>query len=162
MALVRADYGRLDELRRRAALVASPAFTEEVTRRLAATATKLLADEFRNSRDPYGRPWKPVFRNRIRDRRARARGGARARKADKPLRDTGRLMAAAIAAPQASGTTVRVLIPVEYASYHQEGTSRIAQRQIVPDAAGGLGPIWTQAFERETKAAYDEVMEGAR
>jgi phage gpG-like protein len=160
MALVRADFGRLETLRRQATTLASPGFREELARRLAAAATKQLADQFRSSRDPYGNAWKPVFRNRARDRRGRA--SARGGRGDKPLIDTGRLRAAALAPPVVSGPMVSVSINVEYASYHQEGTSRIARRQIVPDKAGGLGAIWSAAFERETRAAVNDVMKGGR
>lgn len=162
MALVKADFGRLEQLRRKGANLASLQFREDLARRLSATATKLLADEFRNSRDPYGKPWKPVVRNRRRDRNARARRAARglAVKADKPLIDTGRLRAAATAPQTPQGTTVRISIPVEYASYHQDGTSRIARRQIVPDEAGGLGPVWSEAFRREINAAVADEMKG--
>jgi len=159
MALVRADFGRLDDLRRRAAGVASPSFRAQLAERLALVTTKLLADEFRNSVNPYGQAWKPVFRNRGRDRRAR--GGARGQRADKPLVDTGRLRAAALAPPRVSGALVTVSIAVDYASYHQDGTSKIARRQIVPDAAGGLGPVWQRAFERETSQAVQDAMKGA-
>lgn len=169
MALVRGDFGRLEDLRRRLGEVGSVGFREGLARRLAGTATKLLADEFRESRDPYGRPWAPVFRNRAKDRRARARAYARASKAgkalssvsDKPLLDTGRLRAAATASQLTEGTTVRVSIPVEYASYHQFGTRHIKQRQIVPMVeTGGLGPIWTQAFSEEIDRAIREKMIG--
>lgn len=162
MALVKADFGRLEDLKRRVGVVGSVQFREGLARRLAGTVTKLLADEFRNSVDPYGRPWAPVFRNRARDRRARARGGARAMRADKPLIDTGRLRAAATASQFTQGTMVRVSIPVEYASYHQYGTRSIRQRQIVPMAeTGGLGPIWTDAFNREIDLALKQAMAGA-
>ena len=162
MALVRGDFGRLEDLRRRLGQVASPQFKEALARRLAGTVTKLLADEFRESRDPYGRPWAPVVRNRGRDVRARARRAAKGKtpRADKPLIDTGRLRAASIAT--AAGTSVRVVIPVEYASYHQYGTRRMPQRQIVPMVeTGGEGPIWTAAFEKEIDLALRQAMAGS-
>lgn len=165
MALVRADFGRLEDLRKRAAEVASAGFREQLAQRLGVTAVKLLADEFRESKDPYGRGWLPVYRNRLRERRARARAlkqgnWQRAQRRDKPLVDTGRLRAAATAPAHVSGALVTVSIPVDYASYHQEGTRHIVRRQIVPDAAGGLGPIWEEAFRKETERAVIETMKG--
>lgn len=129
--------------------------------RLGATAVKLLAYEFRFSRDPYGDNWAPVLRSRRRDRMARARRRAQGRpvKADKPLVDTGRLRAAATvsSANRSGGKTVRVIIPVEYASYHQNGTRRIRRRQIVPsDSTGGLGPIWSAALKKEAAKVLRE------
>jgi hypothetical protein len=162
MAVVRGDWGALADLQQRIREVTNPRFREEVAHRLAGTAIKMLADEFRQSRDPYGNPWKPVFRNRARDRRARGRRAAAGRPArsDKPLIDTGRLRAAATASgvDTSSGSTVRISIPVEYASYHQDGTRHMARRQIVPDAAGGLGPIWGDAFRKEIEKKLREAM----
>jgi len=167
MALVKQDFGRLEDLRRRVGEVGSVQFREGLARRLAGTCTKLLADEFRQSCDPYGRPWAPVFRRRAKDRKARQRAYLRASRAgkdlssvrDKPLLDTGRLRAAATASQLTQGTTVRVVIPVEYASYHQYGTRHIRQRQIIPMLeTGGLGPIWTEAFRKEMVLALKQAM----
>jgi phage gpG-like protein len=163
VALVRGDFARLEDLRRRVGDLATPDFQQEIIRRLATTATKLLADEFRDSKDPYGRPWAPVFRNRAKDRRARARQAARGRgpRSDKPLEDTGRLRAATIGSVSVEGHGFRVSIPVEYASYHQYGTRWIKQRQIVPmTETGGIGPIWTEAFNAEVDRAVREKLAG--
>jgi phage gpG-like protein len=171
MALLRGDFGALDVLMRKMrAMAYGPVLKEELVHRLAATAIKLMADEFRQSHDPYGTAWKPVFRNRKKDKAARKRrylrqskaGKAIATRADKPLIDSGRLRAAATAstADSSSGSTVRVTIPVEYASYHQDGTRHIARRQIVPDAAGGLGPIWEEAFRKTIEDKLVESMGG--
>jgi phage gpG-like protein len=144
--VLQGDFGGLEDLQERIRKLAQPAFTAAVARRLTGTAIKLLADEFRGSKDPYGVPWKPLKRRE-----------------GKPLLDTGRLRAAAVGqtAGQSSGAIVRVVIPVEYASYHQDGTRRIPRRQIVPDRAGGLGPIWAGAFRREIeKAVKDHVAPG--
>lgn len=158
MALVKSSFAALEGLQRRVGELVGPRFREELAMRLAGTAVKLLADEFNESRDPYGQPWKPVYRRRRRDRMARARRASRGlpQRADKPLVDTGRLRASAVARP--SGTTVRVLLPVEYASYHQDGTPHIARRQIVPDAAGGMGAIWSEAFRKEIERKVTETM----
>jgi phage gpG-like protein len=166
VALLRGDFARLEELRRRVKEVASPGFREAIAKRLAASAMKLVADEFRDSKDPYGRGWLPVHRDRPRDRRARAsamrRGNwQRAMRPDKPLVDTGRMRSAVVA--YADGTTVRVSIPVEYASFHQYGTRRIPQRQILPEeSTGGLGPIWGEAFRKELSGAINDLVGGGR
>lgn len=164
MAAVRGDFGRLEDLQRRVKEVANPGFRQAVAHRLAGAGIKLLADEFRASRDPYGNPWAPVHRDRPRDRAAaarRARAGKPAR-ADRPLIDTGRLRAAATAssADTSAGTQVRISIPVDYASFHQDGTRRMVRRQIVPDRLGGLGPIWSAAFRDEIERAFRQAMGG--
>jgi hypothetical protein len=162
MAVLRGDFGALEDLQRRIREVTNPRFREEMAHRLAGTAIKLLADEFRQSRDPYGNAWKPVFRNRARDRRARARRAkaGKAARGDLPLVDSTRLRTAATsaAADVSSGSLVHISIPVTYASYHQDGTRHIARRQIVPDAAGGLGPIWGEAFRKEIEKKLLEAM----
>lgn len=162
MAVLRGNISALEDLERRIRSVTNPRFKEELAHRLAATSIKLLADEFRNSQSPYGDAWKPVSRNRKRDQRARGRRDKSGRylRADKPLVDTGRLRAASTssAADVSSGSTVRISIPVEYASYHQFGTKRIAQRQIVPDEANGLGSIWERAYAKEIERKLRETM----
>lgn len=132
---------------------------EELGTRMAVAFMKEVADEFRESRDPYGKPWKPVFRNRRRDRRARERRAARGQplRADKPLIDTGRMRASVIA--RAVGSEVRVAIAVDYASYHQHGTPTIARRQILPELdTGGLGPRWALAARRETDMVLTKML----
>src|SRR3954468_6485648 len=98
------------------------AVAPDIAKSVAALVQGEIGKEFRNSVNPYGEPWKPVFRNRKRDRNARARRAARglAVKSDKPLIDTGRLRASVTVTVQ--GGSVRAALPVEYASYHQEGT----------------------------------------
>lgn len=162
MGLAIVDLAAFRDAQRRLDAVAHGEFKNELGRRVSVAFRKEVADEFRESRDPYGNAWKPVFRNRKRDRRARARREAKGLviRADKPLIDTGRLRASVIA--RAVGTDVRVSLPVEYASYHQRGTRTIARRQILPDAeTGGLGPRWTLALNREVVAVLKKALPGA-
>lgn len=147
------------DLRRR--LRDAPKLVPLLAQRVVATLMKEVADEFRESRDPYGNPWAPVVRNRGRDRRARAgrqRRGLGAR-SDKPLIDTGRMRASVSA--RAEGSHVRISIPVSYASYHQYGTRTIQRRQILPeDRTGGLGPRWSRAVDREAVKLLKEHFPG--
>jgi phage gpG-like protein len=153
MAVIARDLGAFTDLKRRLEAAARGGFLPELAARIGAAFVKQVADEFRESRDPYGNPWAPVVRNRARDRRAkasRAKRGLPAR-ADKPLIDTGRLRGSAVA--RVSGTEVRIALPVEYASYHQQGTRRMVRRQILPEGdTGGLGPYWTMAANKESAA----------
>lgn len=156
MAVKRANLAQLAKLREGLKSLTSAQSRTLVAQRLCATAVKLVSDEFRKSVEPYGKPWAPVYRNRKRDRRARAKRAAKGLppRADKPLVDTGRLRASVAAYPTSTG--LRVVLPPTYASFHQEGTRRIKQRRIVPDD-GDLGPVWKRALEREGKRALADL-----
>lgn len=165
MAGIRGDFAKLAALRVR---VDGAGQAEELRADLAkvlgVAALKQVADSFRQSRDPYGKPWAPVFRNRARDRRSRASRARRglAARADKPLVDTGRLRGAATAPASMSTSSVgvRIAIPVEYASHHQYGTRRIPQRQILP--VGELGPIWREALNKAALPAVRRYFRGGK
>lgn len=155
------NLATLQGFERRLEAAAQGRFIPELGKRVAAGLMKEVGDEFRQSRDPYGKPWAPVVRNRLRDRRARARRIAKGKPilADKPLIDTGRMRASVIA--RVIGNEVRVAIPVEYASYHQYGTRTIARRQMLPEAdTGGLGPRWTMVLNRESIAVLNKALGG--
>jgi len=129
-------------------------FKLELSQVLAAAAMKQVADEFRQSRDPYGNQWKrPVLRN------------------GQPLLDTGRMRNAVSVEARPNGFRLR--IATRYAVTHQYGATisprnakalrfkaggryytlkrvTIPRRQMLPEAdTGRLGPIWTEAFNRE-------------
>jgi phage gpG-like protein len=156
MGLTIRNLRALEHIRERVERI-RPDLLPVIAQRVAAGFVKLVADEFRQSRDPYGNPWKPVVRARGKDLRARARRLAAGKpvKSDKPLIDTGRLRASVVA--RADGSTVRVALPVEYASYHQYGTRRIARRQILPEPdTGGLPPAWIGLATKEAIAVLNE------
>jgi phage gpG-like protein len=154
MALVVKNLRSFEDFRSKVA--EAPRLLPGLAKRIGAAFVKQVADEFKESRDPYGNPWKPVVRNRRRDIRARARRAAKglSARADKPLIDTGRLRGSVVA--RTEGSVVRIALPVEYASYHQYGTRTIARRQILPESdTGGLGPRWSQAANKETIAVLN-------
>lgn len=126
---------------------------------------KLIADEFRESRDPYGNAWKaPVLRD------------------GKPLLDTGRLRASFTAQEVAGGLAVTT--NVKYASTHQYGAtiepvradalrfqargkkrfytlkrSIIPRRQMLPERdTGGIGPIWSATLKSETDKVLRKIL----
>lgn len=155
------NLASLKSFERRLEAASQGRFLPELGRRVSAAFMKEVADEFRESRDPYGNAWAPVERNRRKDRRARARRAARglAIRSDKPLIDTGRMRGSVIA--RMVGSAVRVAIPVEYASFHQYGTRFIKRRQILPEVnTGGLGPRWTMALNREASAVLNKALGG--
>ncbi len=88
---------------------------------LARVAVKLVADEFKGQRDPYGDAWAPFSPNTRRRRRG-SMGRA------KLLQDTGRMRASIHVRGTPEG--LRISIPVEYAGAHQYGAD-IAPRSRV-------------------------------
>jgi phage virion morphogenesis protein len=140
-----------EDFRERMRDAAAARFMPEIATRVGAALVKQVADEFRESRDPYGRAWAPVFR-RVKGRKGLVQG--------KPLIKTGRLRASVVA--KISGSEVRIALPVEYASYHQFGTRTIPQRQILPDTGAGLGPRWSAAVSKEIKAVLNKNVGGRR
>lgn len=143
----------LESLRIRVTALHQAGFRQELAQVLGAAAMKQTQDGFVQSRDPYGRPWAA-----LKVRRGR------------PLRDTG-AMAASVNF-QVKGGGFRLSIPKIQAGVHQRGATivprrarrlrfkgpngfifarqvTIPKRQMVPEQqTGGLGDIWTQAFDR--------------
>ena len=88
---------------------------------VAAGGVKLTMDCFRKERDPYGRPWKPLKKERARDRRARVARESRGLKSrgHKILQNTARMRNSTAAIW--NGRTGGVAIPTGYAASHQDG-----------------------------------------
>lgn len=148
------DFGALRGLRERTDPAQVALLTTAAAQRMRATAMKLVADEFRHSVDPYGKPWKPLaWRN------------------GQPLRDTGRMAGAVIGT--ASGPTIQITIGTTYAAYHQKGAKvrkpgitkkgkqrksrgrvgNLPRRQMLPEeSTGGLGFTWYRAFSKDADA----------
>lgn len=97
---------------------------------LAEECVELVREGFEAEADPYGKAWAPT-----------QRGG-------RILQDTGRMRSSVNRTVTES--TVKVSVPVEYAGFHQGGTSRMPARKVVPDE-GDLPPRW--------EARLDEVAE---
>jgi phage gpG-like protein len=158
------NISAFNDLKRRVTAVAhSSAMLDELGKRTGAALMKQVSDEFRESRDPYGKAWAPVVRDRGRDRRARAKRTAAGKKpkADKPLIDTGRMRASVTA--KVTGSDVRIVIPVNYASYHQDPKpgSHNVRRQMLPEAdTGGLGDRWRMAINKEAAAVLQKHFGG--
>jgi phage gpG-like protein len=120
---------------------------------------KQLSDQFRRGVDPYDKPWAPLKSDRARNIKANKKRVAKGKsaRASKVLVDTGRL--AASPAFSVSNGILRVFLPVQYASYHQEGTGRIPRRQILPeDSTGGLGPRWTKAANKAVSDVAKKIV----
>lgn len=176
---VSGDFGPLSDWQRRMSAQRMRALAPDLAKRIGAASLKLVADEFRSGRDPYGAAWLAT------------------KKGNPPLRRTGRMAGSATA--QANGPTVKVTIGTTYAKYHQDGTrvharkggaipvnrrgwfvskrklnekaasqgvkvfgsythGGIPKRQMLPEAAtGGLGPVWAAAFRNEERDLVMQV-----
>lgn len=171
------DFSGFDSLRKKIADVSKAGFRSDLAQVLGAVSVKLVMDEFRQSRDPYGNEWDPL----------KGRSG-------KPLLDTGRMRASVNF--QASESGFRINIPVAYAVYHQYGTrphakkersarqnSRgrfvgakarsgyllrikahvhpgIPARPMLPvDTMAGIGLIWAKAYRREAAGLLRRKLE---
>lgn len=177
MPLTGAGFAKIGGLIRGMNQLISPAAQAELAQRLGATAQKLVADEFRHSKDPYGKAWKPL-----------------ALRVGKPLLDTGRMRNSVTTQPYGRG--FRLTIATQYAGTHQYGatitpknpggslrfkvesrakgrktTSRwfflkkavIPRRQMIPmSSTGGLGPIWGKAFKDTAKRFVQQKLRGPR
>lgn len=143
MGGVRGDFAGLARLKTRIAKAARPEFEAKVAQSMAAAALKQLADGFRKSRSPYGEKWAKL----------KSRKG-------KPLLDTGRMRASTGIAPRPGG--FEIFVTAGYASYHQHGTRRLPQRQMIPDASRGLGPIWGKAIRAAARERVRRQFLGRR
>jgi len=122
----------------------------ELAMRASAGGVKLVADEYRASTDPYGKPWAPLKHWRTRDKRAarkRARQGKPMR-GPKVLIDKGIMKGSTGASP--SGKVAKVVVPTWYARFHQEGTRKMAQRMILP-LNEKLPQSWDTMIGREAR-----------
>lgn len=155
----------------------------QIAQRMATTAVKLLGDEFHYSRDPYGNAWAPLTSRQgkplektgrmMRSRTAQAEGtdvkvtitanyavfhqdgtAAHARRGGAiPQNKRGRFVSkrkAAVAKARAQKVAV-------FGAYQHGG---IPRRQMLPDAAGGLGPIWSVALQKDADDVIRKALGG--
>jgi phage gpG-like protein len=138
------NLNALKELSDKIRQLTSSGFKAELSKELAATAWRETLAGFRESRDPYGNPWRPL-----------------AWRKGTPLIDSGQMRQSV--STEATGNGFRLRIGVLYASIHQYGAKvraatrargrgrvgSVPRRQMVPEKdTGGLGPIWLTAFNR--------------
>lgn len=104
---------------------------DDLHQQLGATALKLVADGFRDERDPYGVAWSPLLH----------REGL-------ILRDTGRMAQSVYF--ETTPTGIRLAFPVVYAATHHYGdpSRGIPSRRLGPNEAEGMPPRWGDAFQR--------------
>lgn len=103
---------------------------ERAAEAAAHTINEGIQDQYRQGMDPNGSPWAPLAKSTI----------MRGRHAP-PLTDTGAMAAGTEVTVE--GTSLVATLPSP-GQYHQSGTSRMPQRQILPE--GGLSPAWEKAI----------------
>lgn len=152
----------MDALRRKIAVLTSASLIPELAQRVAAAEVKLIADTFRSQKDPYGKPWAPLQRERPRNKRARLKREKKGLKSRgvQVLVDTGRMKASANA--QASVSLVRANVGATYSIFHQGGTAEMPRRMMLPNGNEGMPPKWAAAINREADKLIGEKLRGAR
>ena len=141
MAGVTYDKGAMARARRDLESLRLGAYVPRLSQLIAVGGVKLTMDCFRKQQDPYGRAWKPLARERTRDKAARLRAIARGKKVrgQKILIDTSRMRNSTTAIN--AGRSGGVAIPTGYAETHQNGAhiaphSRLARYQNVTYRVG--------------------------
>jgi phage gpG-like protein len=152
------DMAGLSNLIDRTHALVGADFKLEVSQVLAAGALKEVSDSFRYSRDPYGKPWRPL-----------------AWRKGQPLLDTGR-MRASVFPIRISPDGFGIRIGATYAAYHQSGArtrkpargrpsrarvGSVPQRMMVPEGGQGIGPIWFRTFARDAGKVITRRLRGA-
>jgi phage gpG-like protein len=130
------DLSSLHALEEQVGRLAAPALLRSLNDRLASAALVEVGREFEEARDPQGQPWAPL----------RSRVG-------RPLNKTGAL--AHSFGSRSSGQGFSLGSSLSFAGFHQEGTSRLPPRPMLPE--GEPGPLWSQALEQEIDAAVERL-----
>ena len=111
---------------------------------VAKSIRRLIGKQFTRGRDPFGRPWAALAASTL------ARG-----RRPPPLTDTGKMRRGIRVLPRRpSGIAIEVPGP---GGFHQFGTSRMPQRQILPLQPPVLPKAWTRAITKHTDAAFEKA-----
>jgi hypothetical protein len=122
---VRGDFGRLEALGRNLARFSKADYQKELLADLGAEAVVQIEQGINGQRDPYGKPWPrkkgtggPVLKGLLGTFSARVKGRRR----------------------------VIVASSDPAAVFHQNGTTKIPRRLLLPLRTRGLPPRWAKAF----------------
>ena len=121
MAGITYDKQTMADIRRSLEGLKLGAYVPRLAQLVSLGGVKLTMDTFRNQRDPYGRAWAPLARERSRDKKARLRVESHGKKSrgQKILIDTARMRNSTTAIQM--GRSGGVAIPTGYAAVHQDG-----------------------------------------
>lgn len=109
---------------------------------VSADLSKFVEEEFDTGSDPYGRSWAALAERTLRKGRK-----------PPPLTDTGAMRGSVEIRP-AQGAGVQISIGEPYSVYHQQGTSRMPARKMLPE--GDLPPKWNNAVVIRTREAFNQ------
>lgn len=137
------DFQTLDRWERALGALASDKLRFRVADDMADATLGFVAEEFREERDPYGKPWRPKKRP---DGRGILRG------------KTGRLIKFRKGSVSQRG--YRVDAGANYFSYHQRGTKRMVARRMLPTGTR-LPARWASEFRGIYVKACMSVIRGA-
>lgn len=168
----------LAELRRRVTSAQGAQFRARVAQNLAEEARHQVDDCFKGERDPYGKPWEPLKHRKGKILQDTGRMHASTATVAVPdgflLQITATYAkyhqygtnpsqrAARLARQSARGRFVSKRARTSYLLTIRAHTNPgIPQRQMVPMAStGGLGPIWSRAFNKVTADVLAETLGG--
>jgi phage gpG-like protein len=107
--------------------------SKEMTALIGMDVLAFVADQFRSEGRRGGLPWRRLAPSTIARRRRGGRGGLR----DRILQDTGRLKQSFVRGGggnvfRSGAKSIEVGTTIRYAPFHEEGTSRMPQRKILP------------------------------
>lgn len=109
---------------------------------------RVIAEQFRNGTDPYGKPWAPVTATTLARRRVS--------KDPTPLTDTRALRSGTEVEPRArgrAGLTIKTGAP--YAYFHQVGFRvhgrKVQSRPVLPDR--GIPAVWKRILDDAARRA---------
>lgn len=127
-----------------AALRALAGVPAQMASRVAVRISAEIQREFDEGRTAYGTPWAPLRPKTI----------AKGRHAP-PLTDT-REGRDSVTVQPAQGAGVTISVGASYMAYHQDGTSHMVARKILPE--GILPAAWKRIYQSELTAGCARVM----
>lgn len=141
----------IQELSSRLEKLAGQEVKQRVIEKTRDAAHAQVIQEFNEERDPYGTKWAP--RKRPPNWAVRAFGLMNEN--HKLLDKTGKMIGSLTSRASAGARVVMKLIRI--AKWHQEGTKKMAARQIFPDQGRGLG-LWAEPLYQASVAAIKDIM----
>ena len=140
---------RLERLER--ALVEAQRVPQRTAQAVAPELSALIAQQYAQGTDAYGKAWRPIT-----DTTRRLRRGD---KGAPPLTDTGKLRAGSFAQWKTGTNRIKLFWGRWQGWVHQRGNAHTPQRQIYPE--GTLPAKWQAAISRAWRREADRVLREA-
>ena len=132
----------LNDLRLKLLAISVDTYTDAVAKMRDSIAT-VIEQEFATGTNPSGEEWAPLRPSTLKRGRH-----------PPPLTATGTMRRGVVVTAHPHKITVD--IPAPYASFHQDGTEKMAQRAMLPNA-DELPDRWLDAMQKAVAAAVDEA-----